>query len=132
MRIAPLPDTSSVGERPVVRSWRTQVLENEHLRVAILPEKGSDIVEITDRGTGVDVMWHWRSLPENDGTLRESRGQFARWHAGGWPEVMPNGDMPCVYRGVEHEPAGEAWRLAWECEAGSTWAKLAVELETLP
>jgi hypothetical protein len=112
--------------------WADIVLENQHLRLRLLPAKGSDIVELTDKRTGIDVLWHWRPLRDNDGTLPQRRGEFAEWHAGGWPEVIPNGDLPCTHRGIEHEPAGEAWRLPWSYEASATWAKLAVDLETLP
>jgi hypothetical protein len=107
-------------------------LENEHLHVCLLPEKGAEIVELVDARTMIDVMWHWRPLRLDDGTLGQSWGQFAEWYSGGWPEVIPNGDMACVYRGINHEPAGEAWRRAWDCRATETAAELTVELETLP
>lgn len=112
--------------------WRRVTLETEHLRVGLLPEKGSDIVELTDRRTGIDLMYRMRPLRENDGTLHTGAGSFPDWYSGGWQELLPNGDIPCTHRGVVHEHAGEVWRRAWECSFGERWAELEVELDTLP
>jgi hypothetical protein len=67
-------------------------LENEHLRVMVLPGKGGDILEFRDKRTDVDVLWHadhnWqppmdRAVPSVDPTT------FHDHYPGGWQVNLP-------------------------------------------
>lgn len=40
------------------RGIGTVFLENEHLRIMVLPGKGGDILEFRDKRADVDVLWH--------------------------------------------------------------------------
>ena len=49
------------GRLPKTRAhrgpWAAIELENDRLRVTLLPEKGCDILELIDRSTGIDVLF---------------------------------------------------------------------------
>lgn len=74
------------------RGIDTVFLENEHLRIMVLPGKGGDILEFRDKRADVDVLWHadhnWqppgdRTVPSLDATT---------WHdhyPGGWQVNLP-------------------------------------------
>src|ERR1700733_5088513 len=42
-KVYPLPFTDRIAEKPVIRNWRAVWLENEFLRVLVLPEIGGRI-----------------------------------------------------------------------------------------
>lgn len=74
------------------RGIDTVFLENEQLRVTVLPGKGGDVLEFRDKATDVDMLWHavhnWqpptdRAVPSVDPTA---------WHdtyPGGWQVNLP-------------------------------------------
>jgi hypothetical protein len=115
-----------------VADWPEVELENEHLRIRFLPAKGADIVELTDRRTGIDLLFKMQPSREDYEELHAGAGTFPDWYAGGWQELLPNGDLLCCYQGIEHEHAGETWRRAWEFQHGTRWVELEVVLRTLP
>jgi tetratricopeptide (TPR) repeat protein len=57
-RVYPLPFTDRIAEKPVERAWRAVWIENEFLRVLILPELGGRIHRIVDRTNGYDLIYH--------------------------------------------------------------------------
>lgn len=57
-RVYPLPCTDRIAERPVPRPWAAVWLENEYLRVLILPELGGRIHRILDKTNGYDLVYH--------------------------------------------------------------------------
>ncbi len=93
-----------------VRGYDALVIENEILRVMVLPGKGTDVVEFLHKPTDCDFTW---------GTawgLRE-RGLcdgFILNYEGGWQEVFPNGGMPCQYNGADLRQHDEAALLPWD------------------
>ncbi len=95
-----------------VRGWRAASLENELLRVTVLPEKGSDIIEFLHKPTDMDFCWF------TDVGLRradEARGaHFIDQYAGGWNEVFPNGGPDSEYRGARYTQHQEVAVLPWE------------------
>ena len=117
-----------------LRGWDEVTLESEHLRMVVLPEKGADIVELTDRRLGVDALLRVDGGPRpNDGTLHDDVGGYPDWFRGGWQVILPNGDLACLHGGVEHEHAGELWRRPFRVEARDAGSvRLATELETVP
>src|SRR6185437_11110428 len=40
------------------RGMRTLVLENEFVRMVLLPDKGADVMEMEYKPKGIDVLWH--------------------------------------------------------------------------
>ena len=116
------------------------MLENDALRVTILPEKGADIVELVDLETGIDVLFHapWGLAPPGSPPREGSGGsEFLENYAGGWQELFPSAGDPCTYRGEPIPFHGEVATLPWELEilaaAGSEVAiRLSVRCRRTP
>lgn len=98
-----------------LQGHRTVVLENQQLRVTFLPDKGTDVVELLDKATGVDFAWR---SPQGlrtavPGQAPDPVAAFLDTYPGGWQEVLPNGGAPCVYRGASLSQHGEVSGVPW-------------------
>ena len=98
-----------------VAGWRSVVLENDELRVVVLPDKGAEIHQIVDLAVG------------HRGPLRGAVGAPSRparrpcpgaasdafmWnYAGGWQELFPSVNAACSYRG-RRDPVPRRGRVA--------------------
>lgn len=93
------------------------VMENEFVRISILPEKGADIYEFILKATQQDLLWKSpfgvrntaRYVPPGTDTF----GSFIELYEGGWQDVFPNGGTPCHYKGAHLGLNGEACTLPW-------------------
>lgn len=83
-RVYPLPFIESVSHEPVVRTWQAVHLENEYLRLVILPELGGRVHIAVDKSTGEDVFYR------NDVIKPALVGLAGPWISGGiefnWPQ----------------------------------------------
>ncbi|WP_211588716.1 DUF4432 family protein [Allorhizocola rhizosphaerae] len=93
---------------------RTHVLENERLRVELLPDKGTDVVSFYDKRRELDLAWRAPGTPRRDGTFLDT-------YPGGWQEVLPNGGVPSVYRGAAFDQHGSVATIPWESLGDSTF-----------
>lgn len=104
----------------IFRGMRTVVLENETLRVGILADKGTDIFEFLHKPTDTDFMWRsWLGLRDPRHyipTSNASAGAFTDHYFGGWQELFPNADEPCIYKGAELGLHGEVCLVPWDYE----------------
>src|SRR4029079_7821588 len=57
-KVYPLPFTDRIAEKPVAHKWTAVWIENEFLRVLILPEIGGRIHRIQNKTNGYDVIYH--------------------------------------------------------------------------
>jgi tetratricopeptide (TPR) repeat protein len=57
-KVYPLPFTDRISESPVNRKWKAVSLENEFLRVLVLPEIGGRIHRIVDKLTDSDLIYY--------------------------------------------------------------------------
>ena len=57
-KVYPLPFTDRVAEVPRPRTWKAVWLENEYLRLMILPEIGGRIHRAQDKTNGYDFLYH--------------------------------------------------------------------------
>lgn len=102
-----------------VAGWRSVVLENEALRVVVLPAKGAEIHSLLDLRTGVELLFKapWGLRPPGAPPLPGSGGDAFMWnYAGGWQELFPSADEACTYRGRPIPFHGEVATLEWEHE----------------
>jgi len=87
-------------------------LENETLRVGVLPEKGADIFEL------VYLPAHVQLLIEMPQGLKPPAGvpqaEFLDNYEGGWQELFPNHGDGCTFRGEALPMHGEVALLPWE------------------
>ncbi|PKO22415.1 MAG: DUF4432 domain-containing protein [Chloroflexi bacterium HGW-Chloroflexi-1] len=99
------------------QGMRTIVLENELLRVVVLADKGSDIVEFRYKPRDLDFLFRAPGgiRNPNHGLLSTpSTGPFLDYYSGGWNEVLPNGGPHVTYQGAELGQHGEVSLIPWE------------------
>ena len=114
--------------------WAAIELENDRLRVTLLPEKGCDILELIDRGTGIDVLfqapWGYGRRPVH------APSSFEAWiesYPGGWQVLLPNGGDAAIENGVEWGFHGEAGVVEWKVdEIGAGVAVCSTSLISAP
>ncbi|HKV58661.1 MAG TPA: hypothetical protein VJO32_10275 [Ktedonobacteraceae bacterium] len=87
-------------------------LENELLRLDILPELGAKIYNLIHKPADRNLLWHNpRIMPHRT----PFGANFDNHWAGGWDEPFPNG-AECVYAGETLPYLGELWAQQWEWE----------------
>ncbi|MFI6908442.1 DUF4432 family protein [Nonomuraea sp. NPDC050394] len=94
-------------------------LENELLRVTVLPGKGGDVVEFLHKPTDTDFVWlspqGLRPPAAHLQGAADDVAQFIDHYEGGWQEIFPSGGAPSLYRGARLAQHGEVSGLPWEC-----------------
>ena len=81
-----------------LNGWKTLTLENDLLRVTLLPEKGSDILEFLYKPLQLDYLWKRPTgLPQKPPTDRLPDKEFMDWYEGGWQEICPSGGFRSTY-----------------------------------
>lgn len=96
---------------------RALTLANELLRVTVLVDKGTDVVELTYLPRGVDLLWRSPNgirSPVTAGQGVDDVAAFLDSYPGGWQEILPNGGAPSVYRGATLAQHGEVATVPWE------------------
>jgi len=74
------------------RGIETVFLENEKLRVMVLPGKGGDVLEFRDKTADVDVLWHADHNWQPPGDRHVPSVDATTWHdhyPGGWQVNLP-------------------------------------------
>ncbi|MFG1697738.1 DUF4432 family protein [Nonomuraea sp. NPDC049309] len=116
-----------------IEGMRAVTLENERLRVTVLPGKGGDVIEFLHKPTDTDLVWltprglrdpreHFQGAPDDV-------APFADYYEGGWQDIFPNGGAPSEYRGARLAQHGEVAALPWACEVvADTPEEVAVRL----
>lgn len=115
--------------------WRAVTLENECLRVTVLPDKGADVVEIVDRATGVDPLFKapWRLQPPGSPPRDGSEGRaFLENYEGGWQELFPNAQDEARYGGQTIPFHGEVATLPWSAETTEAGVTFSVDCRCTP
>ncbi len=106
-----------VSDAWVVDGMRTVILENELLRVVVLLDKGSDIVEFRYKPRDLDYLLYMPGGLKNPnrGVLSSpTTGPFLDYYTGGWNDILPNGGPYSTYEGAEFGQHGEVSLIPWE------------------
>ena len=92
------------------------LLENERLKVGVLPEKGADIFELIYKSSeGLEDIQFLMQTPEGLKTPGSHPSQdFLENYEGGWQELFPNTGDGCKYRGQVIPLHGEVALLPWQ------------------
>jgi tetratricopeptide (TPR) repeat protein len=108
-QVYPLPFYEAVADQPSPRPWAGLHLENEYLRVLILPELGGRVHAVVDLTTGRDLFYR------NSVIKPALVGLAGPWISGGiefnWPQHhRPGTYLPMDWH-IEHEADGSvtAW-----------------------
>jgi len=88
------------------------VLENDALRVTVLPELGAHVSELVDKAAGRDLLWH---NPRTRPRPAPYGAHFDDWWSGGWDEIFPSGDSGLLH-GERLPYMGEMWCVPWSAE----------------
>ena len=96
-RVYPLPFTDRIAETKTGRKWKTVWLENEFLRVMILPEIGGRIHAIQDKTNGYDLIYNQRVIKP------ALVGLAGPWISGGIEFNWPQHHRPATFLPVDFE-----------------------------
>ena len=125
--------------RDLVNGHLALWLENERLRVGVLPEKGGDIFQLyytgPDRREPVQFLMQtpWGLKPPGS----QAPTDFLENYEGGWQELFPSANDGCLYRGQEIPFHGEVALEPWEfhvlpSEPGESLLHLSVNCRKTP
>lgn len=95
-----------------VHGLKAVEMENEHLRLVVLPEAGAKVWQIHYKPLAVDLLWNHPSLSPARQALYASYDDT--W-SGGWDELFPN-DEAGELRGYSLPDHGELWTGEWQAE----------------
>jgi len=101
--------TAAQVSRGRLGDLETVVLENEALRVVVIPSLGGRIWELEDRARKRQWIWHrFDGVP----AAAAADAVYDEVWAGGWEELFPN-DAPGAFEGRELPDHGEWWSANW-------------------
>jgi tetratricopeptide (TPR) repeat protein len=105
-KVYPLPFTDRIAERPVERRWQAVWMENEFLRVLVLPEIGGRIHRIQDKTNDYDLIYHQHVIKP------ALVGLAGPWISGGiefnWPQHhRPATFLPVDFKIEEHDDGSQ-------------------------
>lgn len=107
-------------------------LENDCIKVTVSVGKGADIVELLDKKTDTDLLWHSFNEQKNAFGLQsvnQASGNFFDAYAGGWQELFPTYGDNTTYEGAEIGIHGEACLYPWSVDVlEDTPERIAVKL----
>ena len=120
-RLLWIPDMSSttIQASAPVHGLQAFAMENEFLRLVVLPEAGAKIWQIHYKPQAADLLWNNPSLGPSRQPLYASYDDT--W-SGGWDDLFPS-DEPGDVLGYRVPDHGELWTGEWqakEVDAGGT------------
>jgi hypothetical protein len=103
------------------RALRAVTLENDLLAATVVLDHGAEILSLTYKPRGVDVLFKVPRAPREPGVGAPPTGDsYAHWLAhypGGWQTIFPNFGPPNDYQGATLDFHGEAARVPWQLES---------------
>jgi galactose mutarotase-like enzyme len=100
------------------RGFQACTLENEFLRVTVLPQVGAKIHQMIFKPADRDLLYHHPRVEVRQPVFG---GNVDNWWTGGIDEGLPTG-APCVVDGEELPYLGEAWSMPWTARQVSSTA----------
>ena len=96
-KVYPLPFTDRIAEKPVDRKWKAVWIENEFLRVQVLPEIGGRIHRILDKTNNYDLIYYQPVIKP------ALVGLAGPWISGGIEFNWPQHHRPATFLPVDFE-----------------------------
>ena len=112
------------GTEGTYQGLRVVTLENNLLKLVILPEAGGKIWQITFTPHAADLLWnnsHIRPAKHNIHT------RFDDVWSGGWDELFPS-DEEAFINGQQYPDHGETWTGCWDAEVFTNIDEIGVRL----
>jgi hypothetical protein len=88
-------------------------IENEWMRLSILPEVGAKIYDLWWKPEGRNFLWHNPRIAPQPYPIE---GNFDNYWCGGWDDAFPTCD-PCDYRGEQYPGLGELRSVHWKLDS---------------
>jgi len=104
----------------IYKGFRSLIVENEKLRLLVLLDKGSDILEFLYKPKDIDFLW--KSPIEINGNYKNpitkeyQSGSFLDNYEGGWQEILPSFGSAHNYKDTNMGVHGELYSLPWDYE----------------
>jgi len=111
------------------------IMENDLIRMEILVDKGTDIVEFLYKPKDLDFMWR-SPIPFYKPssfvvTAQGKAGNFLDYYPGGWQEIFPNAGSGCEYKNAVLGVHGEVSLIPWKFRVIEDWEdKIALMFST--
>jgi hypothetical protein len=99
------------------KGMRTLVIENELLRVTVLVDRGSDIVEFRYKPLDLDFLYFAPGgirNPARETPSAYTKDPYLDYFSGGWNEILPNGGPAVMYKGASLGQHAEISLLPWD------------------
>jgi len=94
-----------------IRGHPALLLENDHLKICVLPKKGADIYQFIHKPSGVDCLMKTPAGLQPPG--ENMPVDFLENYEGGWQELFPNPGDAYEYQGTMLPFHGEVALLPW-------------------
>jgi hypothetical protein len=94
------------------RGLRTCILENDLLRVTVVPDVGAKVHEMVFKPKDRDLLFHHPRVELRQPVFGQNADD---WWSGGIDDVVPTGH-PCIVDGEELPFLGEVWSMPWSSE----------------
>lgn len=94
-KVYPLPFTDRISETPIHRKWKAIWIENQYIRVLVLPEIGGRIHALQDKTNGYDAIYHQPVIKP------ALVGLAGPWISGGIEFNWPQHHRPATFLPVE-------------------------------
>jgi len=105
--------TTRVSSDARIHGLRAIELENDWLRVSILPDVGAKIYDLIWKPTGRNILWHNPRIYPQSYAIEAN---FDNYWCGGWDEGFPTCDE-CDFNGEHYPNLGELRSLRWTVES---------------
>jgi galactose mutarotase-like enzyme len=103
-----------------IEDYRALTLENELIRVTVLLDKGTDIIEFLYKPRDMDYLWRNRNGLRSPRAYQsmnpDPAATFLDWYEGGWQELFPFGGHTSAHRGLNTGMHGEVAYAPWQHE----------------
>jgi hypothetical protein len=99
------------------KGMRTLILENELLRVTVLVDRGSDIIEFRYKPLDLDFLLFAPGgvrSPARETPSAYTSSPYLDYFSGGWNEILPSGGPAVMYKGAALGQHAEISLLPWE------------------
>jgi len=104
--------SSKVAETRI-NALRAVELENNWLKLSILPDVGAKIYDLISKRTGRNLLWHNPRIAPQPYPIE---GNFDNYWCGGWDDGFPTCDE-CDHGGEHYPNLGELRSVRWTVEA---------------
>lgn len=98
-----------------IQDWKAEILENEYLKVSVIPELGAKVAQITDKEADYDWLWDDPTRPLRPRLFSD---KYDEHDISGFDECFPNIGISS-YPGKPNlilPDHGELWSQSWSCQ----------------